>query len=477
MRRSLSFAACAVLAAGALPARAQQAVPIRDLTAADVRSVDNFGLILGLRQLTGGKLLVNDAGRRQLVVLDSTLANRKIVIDSTTGSGNSYGPRGLPLVPYLADSTLFIDMASSSLLVIDPRGQIARVTAPPRASDLGLIANGASGVDKQGRLIYRGRPSFSSVPLDKKPAPATPGAPAATSFPQFPDSAPIVRADFDTRQVDTLGRVKQPSQTTGRAVQGPDGKMKMTMTINPLVTVDEWAVLSDGSIAFVRGHDYHIDWIHPDGSTSSTPKLPFDWKRLTDEDKQALVDSARAAQTAQQAAAAKAAADAKNNPNASAMNADRAVMEMGAVKMAAGGGGGGGGGGMTIVTRGADGPPPPGGAMPIMMGPGGITQETEYVPLNQIADYYPAIRSGATRADADGNLWILPTTSAQSKAGELVYDVVNVKGDLFERVRVPAGRSIIGFGRGGIVYLMSGDRTNGFYLERTRIIGGKRVTQ
>jgi hypothetical protein len=72
-------------------------------------------------------------------------------------------------------------------------------------------------------------------------------------------------------------------------------------------------------------------------------------------------------------------------------------------------------------------------------------------------------------ADLDGNLWILPTTSAQSKQGELVYDVVNPKKGLFQRVRMPLGRSIAGFGKGGVVYLQSGDRTNGFYLERARV--------
>jgi hypothetical protein len=73
------------------------------------------------------------------------------------------------------------------------------------------------------------------------------------------------------------------------------------------------------------------------------------------------------------------------------------------------------------------------------------------------------------KADLDGNLWILPTTSAQSKKGELVYDVVNPKSGLIQRVRLPLGRSITGFGTGGVVFLVSGDRTNGFYLERTRV--------
>lgn len=73
------------------------------------------------------------------------------------------------------------------------------------------------------------------------------------------------------------------------------------------------------------------------------------------------------------------------------------------------------------------------------------------------------------RADLDNNLWILPSTSARSLQGELVYDVVNRQGVLFQRVRVPLGRSIAGFGRGGVVYLQSGDIRTGFHLERTRL--------
>ena len=50
----------------------------------------------------------------------------------------------------------------------------------------------------------------------------------------------------------------------------------------------------------------------------------------------------------------------------------------------------------------------------------------------------------------------------------LVYDVINGKGELFERVRVPVGRWIAGFGKGGIVYLVSGTPSN-TVLERSRL--------
>jgi hypothetical protein len=243
------------------------------------------------------------------------------------------------------------------------------------------------------------------------------------------DSSPILRADLETRRIDTVAHVQWSGVT--RLLGKASENAPMRFSVRPIEIVDDWAVLSDGSIAIVRGHDYHIDWVHADGTKHSTTKLPFDWKRLTDEDKQRLIDSTRVAATA-------------------AMG--RAM------------------GGTTRPRGDGDGAPGSRGYAPPDQGPPRPPAPVEYIApdLKDLPDYYPAIRQNAAIPDLDGNLWILPTWSAQSKQGELVYDVVNVKGD-FRRVRVPLGRSIAGFGKGGVVYLQSGDRATGFYLERTRL--------
>jgi non-ribosomal peptide synthetase component F len=61
-----------------------------------------------------------------------------------------------------------------------------------------------------------------------------------------------------------------------------------------LPVVDDWVVTSTGEIALLRGRDYHIDWMSPDGTHRSSPKVAFDWKRMTDEQKVALIDSVKA---------------------------------------------------------------------------------------------------------------------------------------------------------------------------------------
>ncbi len=434
---------------------AQAPVPIRELSRPEAKTTETFGNIFGVRQLKDGRLLVNDGVRRQLVALDANLGRRTVLVDSVTVGGQSYGPRAAPLIPFVADSTLFVDAQSLSLLVIDPEGKIGRVMSAPRASDLKFLASGASGADKDGNLVYRGvQPAAENHSH-------TPGE--ASRPEERPDSAPIVRASFETRTVDTLGRVKAPISARSSMTMDASGKMVFRMMINPLVTVDEWAVLSDGTVAFVRGHDYHVDLIRPDGTKISTPKLPFDWKRLTDEDKQALIDSSKVAQQRQLAEAKITAAA---NPAGGSGKAAAA-----------------GGGAATFESHnGGDGHSAgfDGGRMEFG-GPGGAARAGsaplfEYVPLKQIADYYPAIRAGATKADVDGNLWILTTTTAQSKAGELVYDVVNNEGVLYQRVRLPLGRSIAGFGHAGIVYLMYREGNLGWQLERTRIVNTTRAT-
>ena len=465
----VSFAISSALTIGALcpdAAIAQATIPVRELAAPDARTTESFGAIFGVRQLEGGKVLVNDGARRQLIVLDEKLATRTISIDSVTTGGQSYGPRASPLIPYLADSSLFVDGQSLTLLVISPKGAVTRVMSAPKPGDLNSLASSASGVDVKGNLVYRGR--FVIAP--------NMGAPGANGMPavQVPDSQPIVRADFDTRKVDTVGKVKVQSGSRAVVTQDPNGKMIAKTTINPLNTVDEWGVMSDGTIAFVRGHDYHIDFISPSGKVSSSAKLPFDWKRLTDEDKQALVDSAR---NAIDKAVADAKAKAPNEAEAQrAASMATMVALSGMMGMNGGGGGmgsvsiGGGGGRGGDVAMGAAG----GGAMG-MMAMAMPTMVTEFVPLKEIADYYPAIRPGAVKTDLDGNLWILPTSSAQSKAGELIYDIVNNRGELTQRVRLPVGRSIAGFGHNGVLYLMQRDANGAWFLERTRIMNFTRA--
>ena len=88
--------------------------------------------------------------------------------------------------------------------------------------------------------------------------------------------------------------------------------------------------------------------------------------------------------------------------------------------------------------------------------------------LSDVPDYMPAVErvAGSYRADADNRLWIRPKPAAGApRAGGHIYDIVDRSGALVDRVQLPAGRTLAGFGPGGVVYLTTRDG-NAVKIER-----------
>lgn len=416
-------------------APAQDRIPIREVGAAEAVSRETVGFLYGVRELSDGRVLVNDAGRRRLVLFDRDLTSARVVADTGAGAPTRYGARPTGIIPYRGDSTLLIDQAARAFLVLDPDGREARVMSPPRAGDIGFLWNpalGAAGFDPRGRLIYRSW----LMPAFKAPEQGKPFVP-----PQLPDSAPILAGNFDTRTADTLGWVRVPKRRT--SVTPVPGGVRLSAMINPVSTIDDWTLLPDGRIAILRGQDYHIDWINADGTREASPKMPFDWKRLTDEEKDALVDSTRRALEREFAGGGPAAEGAGTGGQGMPMAANHSMTIMG-------------------VTA------PDGGPPPRRAGGPDAPLIPDVVPASDLPDYVPPVlRSGTMKADPQGNLWILPSTSTQSGGG-LLYDVVDGRGVLTHRVRLPAGRALEGFGANGAIYLTVHDST-GTRLERVRL--------
>jgi hypothetical protein len=372
-------------------------------------------------------VIVNDILGRRVVMFDSSLATFTVIADTTSATASAYGPRPGGLIAYRGDSTLFIDPASLSMLLIDPSGKIARVMSAPRANDVAFLVGGpfgTPGFDAQGRLVYRAPPRLNFVG-------APPGAGRLPQIPPFPDSAALVRFDLATRKLDTVTWFKTPKVNLS-VTQSPDGGIRVLPIVNPLPQGDDWAILPDGTIALVRGRDFHVDWVSPQGTTSS-PKIPFDWERLSDEAKVAFVDSAKIALE-------KARASGQFNFGGLGPAPARATTTVTP------------GGSSTVTTTGG---PAAGGQIPPLT----------MVPPTELPDYKPAFVPGATRADADGNLWIRTSQNVDARP---VYDVVNRKGELIDRVQLPQNRVLVGFGQNGVVYLGVRDGTTA-HLEKARI--------
>jgi hypothetical protein len=303
---------------------------------------------------------------------------------------------------------------------------------------------GNPGFDGQGRLVYR-TVDFGFGRNGPRPEPGKPFVP-----PTPPDSSALVRFDLATRKLDTVGFYKIPRANI-QMTQDDKGGMRVSVIMNPLPVVDEWAVMSDGTVAFVRGHDYHVDFVDATGSRTSAEKIPYDWQRMTDDDKQRFLDSSKVAieklRATQQAAA---------GGTPAAARADGLGAAMGAAAS----------GGMVVtMQRSGDGPPRvdiggPGG-------PGGGPQPINMVPASELPDYKPVFGPGAVKPDMDGHLWVR-TIPTKPTTGGAIYDVIDRSGKLVDRVQVPTGTTIAGFGAGGVVYLGLRDAT-GLHVQRIPI--------
>jgi hypothetical protein len=454
---SILMAAVAVTPA----VHAQQRPEIRQLGPVVATSSETFGPLLYLRHLKSG-VLVNDQAGRRLLKLDENLSNPVVVADSTPATATAYSGRSAGLIAYRGDSSLFVDPASMSMYVVDPEGKLGRVMSVPRSQDALALGNAPLGnatYDGNGHLVYRG---FGGMRFNMG-GPAA-GAPAGARaegarrvegivagggggmpmMPQLPESSSVVRVNLATRAVDTLAWVKIPRVKMDIQRDEATGTVRASAIMNPLPTVDEWAVLSDGSVAVLRGRDYHIDWIRPDGTRESSAKIPFDWQRLTDEDKVTFMDSLKAAR--ERFLATQPAAPSPVQSSTTTSTGPNGQQQRMQTTMIVGGGAAAAGG----------------NPMEMAMG-----RNMQFVSPEELPDYKPPFFTGSVRADADGNLWVL-TVPTKGIAGGPVYDVINSKGELVERVQIPKDRTIMGFGAGGFVYL--GVRTaNRITLEKAKV--------
>jgi hypothetical protein len=392
-------------------AEAQKTIPVRQVSATVSTDSGVLRSLYGVRPLPGDRVMVHDFVRKRVLLFDASLKKYTVVFDTADGSGAMYGTFNPGLVPFTGDSTLIMDRGSNALVLIDPSGKVGRAMSPPKPADLSYMASML--FDRDGIPYYRGYRNPPRSATQGPPPEMNSNVPVITKA--LVDSAPIVRANFDARSVDTVAMLHIPIARTGWLImKSPSGATSRfgMFVVDPLPVTDEWTLLPDGTIAIVRTQDYHIDWVGSDGKVTATPKMPFDWKRISSEEKTQIIDSLR--------------------------NAYESLPENKKVSLAL-----------------ADGKRQ---LMPFVS-----------VEPSDLPDYYPPVRSGQVKSDADGNIWVLPATSSGA-AGGLLFDVVNRKGEVIERVQLPPNRALVALGPGGSVYLSAGEVGLAMTLERAHVM-------
>ncbi len=222
------------------------------------------------------------------------------------------------------------------------------------------------------------------------------------------DSIPIVAQRLAMTSIDTLAWY-----FTGRSQVHLTPNAYASVGLNFYPTSDNWTVTSDGELAILRTREYRVDRITSVRSNLVGPPIPFEWTVLTPTARSHLVDSA---------------------------NTDPA---------------------RTSAVRTA------------------TSNARPFVDLSDVPERVPAVSSNnetTPLADRSNNVWIpienwhgvTPESRYPLERRPTLYHVVNRTGELVDRVLVPAGRTIIGFGAGETVFLQAAEGSE-FRIEKSRI--------
>jgi hypothetical protein len=172
-----------------------------------------------------------------------------------------------------------------------------------------------------------------------------------------------------------------------------------------LPPVDAWAIFNDGTLAVARAVDYHLELYNNKGEVTRGAKAPYDWRRLTDADKDRMVDSMRVVDS---------------------VNLRRIDSLMAA----------------------AGGPPP-------LVPP----TAPRRLPPDEWPSFYPPFQAInpttlplRMATDLNDRIWVAESKAAPTDSTQ-VYGVFDRKGAFVDRVRIPARHTLVGFGPGNAVYL------------------------
>ena len=218
------------------------------------------------------------------------------------------------------------------------------------------------------------------------------------------DSTAIARVGWASDVVETVARYKP------REVQRSESPGRVSIQPRPMSPEDDWTVGLDGTIALVRAADYHIDVIHPDGRVSHGPAVDHRRIRPRDDDKQAWLDR-----------------------GASSGLSVRLTVNAGVREMQ--------------FSRG---------------GPGGNRSINDLDWPSEM----PSFRTGSTRIDPEGRIWVGRTM----RAGEpSQFDIFDGEGRPIGQVTLDPNSSIVGFGANGALYTTRTDFVGLQWLQRRRV--------
>lgn len=391
------FRAIAALAAGVValaplaPSAFAQQVPLRELPKPTREIDDPFSLIVGAMELKPGQIILYDGVEGELVVVNFADGSRTPLGRQGSGPGEYKSIAGLFRQP--GDTIWALDAAQMRIVVFNPDLKPG-TTFPLMLFD----AQSGTALTAPFQSDGRGRVYASAMKIQ------TGGGRGAMSM-QFPDSVDVVRFNARAAAERTdVASVRFPMSGNPQMQQNGNS-FKYSMAYPGLVAADAWAVFNDGRMAIVRGANYAVEFIGPDGRSTGSVRIPYDRFPVTDADKKAEMDEAKRQMEEQGKAAQK-------------------------------------------------------------MMPPGISMEFELLPPASWPDAYPPVAPLGALAAPGGELWV--RRSIPIRVGREQWDVLDRTGKLVARWRLPAKTTIVAVGQ-GVVYAVRTDEDDLRYVQRVQL--------
>jgi hypothetical protein len=360
-----------------------QAQTEENLTKPEATFPEGFALVQTVRELPGGRVMVADPLGQILIIADLKAGTADTLGGVGQGPAEYRQPDAVFALP--GDATLLVDLGNARLTTVGPDGSFGEtmsITQGEPGPGGGLVMIIPRGVDSEGQLYFR---PFGGMRRG------------------LPDSAAIARYDRASGTMDTIAMVKLPDMK--QSTSGGAGNQNVMIRPVPLSAEDAWAVGWDGRVAIARTSDYHVEWVHPDGSTVSGSPVDYEPVDIKTADKEEWAEGL-----------------------ANGLSVSMAIEN---------------------------------GQRRVQFGRGGGGSNTDLDSF-EWPEAKPAFASNGVFVTPEGDAWV----QRNVPAGEPIrFDVFGSDAELKGFVTIPAGSDIVGFGA-GTVYVVNTDDLGLQWLQR-----------
>ena len=241
-----------------------------------------FSRIVGLHELSDGRILIADQLEQHVSFIDFATGAVDQVGRLGGGPGEYQSPRGL--LPFSNDASLLLDFGNMRMTRIESNGRLTD-TWPLLLQGATIQLLQPTAGDTIGHVYHSAAGGFNVQ--------------MGGSTPELPTSEPVLRWNLESNTTDTVALLDAPPAVTvtrgggagGFSFNAAGGARITGLQQVPFQPRDTWTVSADGRVAVVKANEYRVEWYQPNGGgVTRGPVVEYDPIRIDDAEKEAWAD-------------------------------------------------------------------------------------------------------------------------------------------------------------------------------------------